>query len=93
MSTPADRIAGHLTAAITAIGQELAAVTDPVQREALARDVIDRLLPQATQDAKAMRAEPVAELRDGRTLREVGELLKLTPARVDQILKAGRAAK
>lgn len=86
--TPMDRISGHLDTARDAVLAELDSIKDPVERQDAARDVLETLLPAVGQDVKANRARTVAELRQGRTLAQVGQLLGgLSIARVDQILK------
>lgn len=86
--TPLDRIRGHLETARSAVLAELDAIKDPVEREAAARDVITTTLPAIRSEVQAYRARTVAELKVGRTLSKVGELLGgLSTARVDQILK------
>jgi DNA-directed RNA polymerase sigma subunit (sigma70/sigma32) len=87
-TTPQDRIRGHLEAARRAVLAELDAITDPVKREAAAREVITATLPELRSEVQAYRAGIVTGLREGRTLAEVGRMLGgLTAARVDQILK------
>ncbi|MEU3521833.1 hypothetical protein ABZ770_42510 [Streptomyces sp. NPDC006654] len=87
-TTPMERIGGHLDTAAAAVLAELDAITDPVERQSAAREVLEALLPSVTQRVKAHRARTVAGLREGRTLAEVGRLLGgLSVARVDQILK------
>lgn len=87
-TTPQDRIDSHLETAGAAVLAELDAITDPVARQAVARHVLENVIPSVVQDVKAHRGRTVAELRKGRTLAQVGELLGgLSVARVDQILK------
>ncbi|KOG33273.1 hypothetical protein [Streptomyces resistomycificus] len=84
------RIEQHLAAAAAAIQGELAAITDPAARQDVARETLETLLPKLGHDVKMARAAAVAELKQGRTLAQVGQLLGgLSIARVDQILKAG----
>lgn len=86
--TPMHRINGWLEAASSAVLSELDAIKDPLERQAAARDVLKTLLPAIGREVKANRGRAVAELRDeGRTLAQVGELLGMSTARVDQILK------
>ena len=86
--TPQDRIRGHLEDARIAVLAELDTIPDPVTRQAAARDVLETLLPALSADVKALRGRAVTELRQGRTLAQVGELLGgLSVGRVDQILK------
>jgi hypothetical protein len=84
-----------ITAALELAGDDvitrLNSISDPVERQAAARTVLETLLPALVRDVKANRAETVAQLKEGRTLAEVGQLLgNMSVARVDQILKAGR---
>ncbi|MFJ4921764.1 hypothetical protein [Streptomyces sp. NPDC088725] len=89
--TPIARIEQHLAAASAAITGELAAVSDPIERQDIAREVGETLLPRLGHDVKSARAAAVAELKTGRTLAQVGQLLGgLSVARVDQILKVGK---
>ncbi|WP_445402456.1 hypothetical protein ACSMX9_12800 [Streptomyces sp. LE64] len=89
--TTNDRTARHLDTAIDAIIDELATIADPVERQNAALHVLDTLLPAAKDRVRAMRAEAVAELREGRTLAAVGQLLGgISATRVDQILNPGR---
>ncbi|MGW5679207.1 hypothetical protein ACWEV4_29705 [Streptomyces sp. NPDC003860] len=91
MTSTNDLIAHHLTTAIDNITTELATLTDPVERQNAALYALDILLPAAKDQLRAARAEAVAELREGRTLAEVGRLLGgISPARVDQILNPTR---
>lgn len=88
METALARIQKHLEDVAQAIGAELDTIADPIDRQDAAREVVQSLLPSVTQDVKAHRARTVAELREGRTLAQVGQLLGgLSVARVDQILK------
>ncbi|MFI8351268.1 RNA polymerase subunit sigma-70 [Streptomyces sp. NPDC085596] len=89
MPTPADRIHQHITTAAAAITAELAAITDPIEREKTAREALK--IPDLTTAIRIQRAQAVEELKAGRTLREVAALLKVSTGRVDQILKEGRA--
>ena len=86
--TPTTRIRAHLEAAAAAVLGELRSIPDPAERQAAARTVLETLLPGIGQDVKSERAGAVAELKQGRTLAEVGKLLGgMSTARVDQILK------
>jgi hypothetical protein len=86
--TPTTRIRTRLEAASSAVLDELRSITDPAERQAAARTVLESLLPAIGQDVKGVRADAVTELRQGRTLAEVGQLLGgMSTARVDQILK------
>lgn len=62
-------------------------VADPVAREAAARRLADVVLPDAARGAKRLRQSAVLELRQGRTLKQVAELLGLSVGRVDQLAK------
>ncbi|MEU8516342.1 hypothetical protein AB0C76_32885 [Kitasatospora sp. NPDC048722] len=73
----------HLDALLATLG----GIKDPIAREVAARELLDDLLPATVKEAKQIRREAVEELRSGRTLKQVGELLGLSTARVDQILK------
>ncbi|MFD9813727.1 hypothetical protein [Streptomyces sp. NPDC059080] len=77
------RMAEHLDAALA----PLAEIADPVERERAARILADDLLPDAVKRVKAVRGEVVRGMRQTKTLREVGEQLDLSIARVDQIAK------
>lgn len=72
---------------VTAVRAHLADIADPVERERAARLVMDELLPDAVKRVKAERAAAVAELKEGRTLKQVAELTGLSVPRVDQLLK------
>ncbi|MFF2168155.1 hypothetical protein ACFVWP_46995 [Streptomyces sp. NPDC058175] len=85
--TPMHRINGWLEAASSTVLSELDAIKDPLERQGAARDVLENLLPAIAREVKANRGRAVAELREGRTLAQVGELLGMSTARVDQILK------
>lgn len=74
------------TTELTQLTERLRQITDPVERSKAATALIDAL--NDTQKAvKGVRAEAVAELREGRSMREVGEMIGVSTARVDQILK------
>ncbi|MGW2255138.1 hypothetical protein ACWCXH_33875 [Kitasatospora sp. NPDC001660] len=83
--TPGDHVAA---AARTALA-EIADITDPVDRELAARQLLDVVLPEIARGAREIRQGAVLELRRDRfTLREIGEKLGgLSTARVDQIAK------
>ena len=88
-TSPTDRIREHLETARIAVLAELEATIDPVQRQEAAREVLETLLPSLGADVKALRARAVAELREGRSLAEVGQMLGgLSRGRVDQLLKS-----
>lgn len=86
-TTPQDRVREHLETARVAVLAELDTMPDPVERQKAARDVLDTLLPSLGADVKALRARAVTELRQGRTLAQVAQLLGTSVGRVDQILK------
>ncbi len=86
--TALDRITARLELAGDDVITELANIPDPVERQNAARTVLETLLPSLGADVKELRSRTVTELRQGRTLAQVGELLGgLSIARVDQILK------
>ncbi|GAA1014545.1 hypothetical protein Q7689_10280 [Nocardiopsis tropica] len=74
------------TTPLTQLAEQLRAITDPVERSKAATALIDAL-NDAQKAVKGVRAEAVAELRPGRSMREVGEMIGVSTARVDQILK------
>ncbi|WP_116245797.1 hypothetical protein [Nocardiopsis sp. FIRDI 009] len=74
------------TTELTHLIDRLRDIPDPVERTRTAAALIDALKDAQTR-VKAVRADAAAELRQGRTLRQVGELLGVSPARVDQILR------
>ncbi|RST03146.1 hypothetical protein EF910_21445 [Streptomyces sp. WAC07149] len=76
-------MAEHIGAALA----HLDGIQDPLERERAARLLSDDLLPHAVRSARQARTAAVLELRQGRTLREVGELLGLSIPRVDQLAK------
>jgi DNA-directed RNA polymerase specialized sigma24 family protein len=80
-----ERMAAHLRAAVACLEE----IPDPVEREHAARALVDELLPETLQQAKAVRRAVVVELRQGRglTLKQTGELLGLSVPRVDQLAK------
>ncbi|MGQ4397911.1 hypothetical protein ACN6K5_000913 [Streptomyces violaceoruber] len=81
------RIALHLETARKAVLAELDSIPDPVQREAVAREALRDLVPALGRAVQTRRTAAVAELKEGRTLAQVGDLLGVSTARVDQILK------
>ncbi|MEU3654463.1 hypothetical protein AB0E67_16840 [Streptomyces sp. NPDC032161] len=90
MTSPYTRIEQHIATARSAVTADLATITDPIDREYAARQILGTLLPDFTQDVKEIRSSAVRDLKQGRTLAEVGALLGgLSTARVDQIIKAG----
>ncbi|MEU9333168.1 hypothetical protein AB0D49_08380 [Streptomyces sp. NPDC048290] len=82
------RIQQHITDAAAAITAELDSVEDPVARQALAAEA-QALLPELQRAVKAHRSATVAELKQGRTLAQVAEMIGGTTSLVDQILKVG----
>ncbi|MFJ6483396.1 MULTISPECIES: hypothetical protein [unclassified Streptomyces] len=72
---------------LSAVRARLADVETPVARERAARLFTDQLLPAVAKTVKGIRTAAVGELRQGRTLREVSELIGLSVPRVDQLLK------
>ncbi|MFF4445636.1 hypothetical protein [Streptomyces sp. NPDC001502] len=72
---------------LTAVRARLAGIETPVARERAARLFTDQLLPAVAKTVKDIRTAAVGELRQGRTLREVSELIGLSVPRVDQLLK------
>ncbi|WP_017581409.1 hypothetical protein [Nocardiopsis valliformis] len=74
------------TTSLTHLTEQLRAITDPVDRTRAAADLIDAL-NHAQKEIKTIRAEAVADLRPGRSMREVGEMIGVSTGRVDQILK------
>jgi hypothetical protein len=87
-TTALNHIRGHLETASAAVLAALDAITDPVERQDTAREVVQILLPAVGQEVKAHRAGTVAQLQGTLTLTEVGELIGgLSAARVEQILK------
>ncbi|MEW1892283.1 hypothetical protein [Streptomyces sp. NPDC085659] len=90
MTSDNDRITQLLTGTRDALIAELTSISDPIAREAAARQVL-AALPAVSQEVTAIRSNTVATLKEGRTLAQVGELLGgLSIARVDQIIKAGK---
>ncbi|MGW4810527.1 hypothetical protein ACWEPB_02630 [Kitasatospora cineracea] len=84
MTTPRDIVASAIDQAVNAINT----IPDPIAREKAARDLLDDLKLIHPTTIKAARRRAVEELKGGRTLQEVGNLLGgLTRARVEQILK------
>lgn len=77
------RMAEHLGAALACLDD----IEDPVERERAARLLADDLLPGAVRKVRQVRSGAVIELRVGRSLREVGELLGLSIPRVDQLAR------
>lgn len=87
-TTALDRITATIDLAGDEVITHLDNISDPVERQAAARTVLEKLLPALVRDVKANRGEAVKQMREGRTLAQVGELLGgLSTARVDQILK------
>ncbi|MFI7354107.1 hypothetical protein ACIBTP_09180 [Streptomyces avidinii] len=82
-----DDLRGLTTAYMSAVRARLAEIEDPVARERAARLFTDRLLPEVARTVKEVRIAAVGELRQGRTLKEVSELIGLSVPRVDQLLK------
>ncbi|MFF4422300.1 hypothetical protein ACFY04_16205 [Streptomyces sp. NPDC001549] len=72
---------------LSAVRARLAGIETPVARERAARLFTDQLLPDVAKTVKNIRTAAVGELRQGRTLREVSELIGLSVPRVDQLLK------
>ncbi|MER6447163.1 hypothetical protein DEJ51_28900 [Streptomyces venezuelae] len=72
---------------LSAVRSRLARIESPVARERAARLFTDQLLPAVAKTVKDIRTAAVGELRQGRTLREVSELIGLSVPRVDQLLK------
>ncbi|MFD5414256.1 hypothetical protein ACFV4Q_22545 [Streptomyces nojiriensis] len=72
---------------LSAVRARLADIETPVAREQAARLFTDQLLPAVAKTVKDIRTAAVGELRQGRTLREVSELIGLSVPRVDQLLK------
>ncbi len=72
---------------LSAVRARLADIETPVARERAARLFTDQLLPAVAKTVKDIRTAAVGELRQGRTLREVSELIGLSVPRVDQLLK------
>ncbi|MFJ1901819.1 MULTISPECIES: RNA polymerase subunit sigma-70 [unclassified Streptomyces] len=90
MTSDPERITQLLAATRDTLTTELASISDPVAREASARQIL-AALPDITQEVTAIRSDTVRTLKEGRTLAEVGTLLGgLSTARVDQIIKAGK---
>ncbi|MFJ2707865.1 hypothetical protein ACIO3R_32395 [Streptomyces sp. NPDC087428] len=90
MTSDPERITQLLAATRDALTTELASISDPIAREAAARQIL-AALPDLSQDITAIRSDAVTTLKEGRTFAQVGQLLGgLSTARVDQIIRAGK---
>ncbi|MFI1646735.1 hypothetical protein ACH4XT_07295 [Streptomyces avidinii] len=82
-----DDLRALTTTYMSAVQARLAGIEDPVARERAARLFTDQLLPEVARAVKDVRIAAVGELRQGRTLKEVSQLIGLSVPRVDQLLK------
>ncbi|MFC6886934.1 MULTISPECIES: hypothetical protein [Actinomadura] len=77
------------TSSLDRLITDLTAIDGHAERARAATDLL-HALAEVQQQIKEIRQDDVIELRKSRTLREVGEELGMTTARVDQIAKAKR---
>jgi hypothetical protein len=75
-----------LTTAIEAAAEEVAAVTDPVERYHRARTIRAQLL-DADHHLKAIQQAVAVDLKAGRTWAQVGEALGVTGSRAEALAK------
>lgn len=75
-----------LTPAIEAAADGLAAISDPVERYKETRKVRAELA-QGDATFRAVEQRTVSEIKEGRSWREVGELLGVSGSRAEQIAK------
>ncbi|MFM9368086.1 hypothetical protein [Streptomyces sp. Da 82-17] len=85
--TDRDALRQRMTEQLDSVLAHLDKITDPAERELVARFLADELLPSAVRRVKVVRGGAVQELRADRTLREVAALLGLSVPRVDQLAK------
>ncbi|AKZ60749.1 hypothetical protein SAM23877_p040 (plasmid) [Streptomyces ambofaciens ATCC 23877] len=87
------RIRHQITDTTTTVLNDLDTIEDPVQRQQAARTVLEELLPDMGREIKAHRSRTVAGLKEGRTLKQVAEMIGSSIALVDQLIKSGKQNK